>query len=83
MIKDKELIEIITEIIKQQLNIGASDEVQEEDLLQEEYGLDSIKFVKIIILLEEKFDFEFEDEDLLINKFQTINSIKDVIKKRL
>ncbi len=45
-------------------------------------GLDSITFIKTIVALECEFDFEFDDEMLLITKFPTVKSmIEYVISK--
>ena len=37
-----------------------------------EFDLDSINFVKLIIALEAKFGFEFDDDKLLISEFPTV-----------
>lgn len=44
-------------------------------------GMDSLDCVKVIVALENKFDFEFEDEDLAEN-FQSINSITRYISTK-
>ena len=46
-------------------------------------GLDSITFIKIIVALEGEFDFEFEDEMLLITKFPTIKSMIDYVESKI
>ncbi|MDD4165346.1 MAG: amino acid adenylation domain-containing protein [Eubacteriales bacterium] len=43
-------------------------------------GVDSITFIKIVIALESEFDFEFDDEMLLITKFATIKSMIDYVE---
>lgn len=40
-------------------------------------GVDSITFIKIVVALEGEFDFEFDDEMLLITKFPTIKTMLD------
>jgi amino acid adenylation domain-containing protein len=45
-------------------------------------GLDSITFIKIVVALEGQFDFEFDDEMLLITKFPTIRSIIEYVDSR-
>lgn len=37
--------------------------------------LDSITFIKIVVALEGEFDFEFDDEMLLITKFPTTKAM--------
>lgn len=47
-----------------------------------EIGVDSISFIKIIVDLEQKFGFEFDDEMLSFSAFPTIEAmINYVINK--
>lgn len=46
-------------------------------------GIDSVKIIQLVIALEEKFDFEFEDEMLSYQTLRNINSISDYVFKRL
>lgn len=43
-------------------------------------GLDSITFVKIIVALESEFDFDFDDEMLLMAKLPTIRSMIEYVE---
>lgn len=43
-------------------------------------GIDSITFIKIVVALEGEFDFEFDDEMLLITKFPTIKKMIDYVE---
>lgn len=45
-------------------------------------GIDSITFIKLIVALEEEFDFEFDDEMLLVTAFPTIKSMIDYVEKK-
>lgn len=50
----------------------------EEDLVEtklEFAGINSIDFVKIVVDLEEYFEFEFDDEDLDYKKFEYISDV--------
>lgn len=46
-------------------------------------GLDSITFIKIIVALESEFDFEFDDEMLLITKFPTIKAMVEYVESKI
>lgn len=46
-------------------------------------GVDSITFIKIVVALEEEFDFEFDDEMLLIAAFPTIKSLIDYVESKV
>ncbi len=45
-------------------------------------GIDSITFIKIVVALESEFDFEFDDEMLLITKFSTLKSMIDYVESK-
>lgn len=47
-----------------------------------ECGLDSITTIKLIVIIEETFGFEFADEDLLMKNFLTLNAIVDYIYRK-
>ena len=49
----------------------------EDDLL--EYGMDSIRFIQIIVSLEEEFECEVPDSKLILVEMNTINKIYDVL----
>ena len=46
-------------------------------------GVDSITFIKIVVSLEEAFDFEFDDEMLLFAAFPTIRSMIDYVESKV
>lgn len=46
-------------------------------------GLDSITTIELVVKIEEEFNFEFFDEDLLTSNFSTLQAIVDYIDKRL
>lgn len=45
------------------------------------YGLDSISFIKLVVLLEETFNCEVPDSKLLISEMNTVKKILEVIEK--
>ena len=45
------------------------------------YGLDSLKRVELVIILEDKFGINFHDSDLTQSNFETINSIGKLLQK--
>jgi len=44
--------------------------------------LDSITFIKVVVALESEFDFEFDDEMLLITKFPTVMSMVKYVESK-
>ncbi len=46
-------------------------------------GIDSITFISTIVGLESEFDFEFDDEMLLITKFSTLRSMIEYVESKI
>ena len=47
----------------------------------ENYGLDSISAISLIIDIETLFGFEFDDDDLIFSKFNTLEKLLDIVEK--
>ena len=72
--------ETISEMIAQLLSDSLKKKVEVNyatDLI-EEHILDSITFVQLVSLLEEKFDIKFTLFELMIENFRNINLITDM-----
>ena len=69
--------ESVLEIVNSIQDLEVTAEQCDDDLL--ELGLDSIKFIQIIVSLEEAFGCEIPDEKLLIKKMNTVQKIIDVL----
>ena len=75
--------ETISEMIAQLLSDSLKKKVEVNyatDLI-EEHILDSITFVQLVRLLEEKFDIKFTLFELMIENFRNINLITDMVLK--
>lgn len=44
---------------------------------------DSITFIKIIVSLEDKFDFKFDDDMLLFTRFPTFRSMVEYVESKI
>lgn len=76
---DKEKLKnIVTEKVNEVLFEKVSGDVG-EDLFEK--GLDSISFIRIIVLLEDELDIEIEDDDILLENFHSIDMICNLIHK--
>ena len=62
--------------------ISQMDEVN-IDMDFESLNLNSISFITMVVQIESAFDFEFDDEMLLITKFPTVRSIVDYVESKL
>ncbi len=77
----KNIIECLKEIIGDDSVYDLDNIDNNASLLS--IGVNSLNVIKIIILLEAKFDISFEDEDIAMKNWKDINSIISVIKRRL
>jgi len=46
-------------------------------------SLDSITFIQTVVILENEFDFEFDDEKLLITEFPTVKTMIDYVESKV
>ncbi len=69
--------EKVIEIIAANLGVDKSEMVMNDGL--DEAGVDSITFVMIVVELENEFGIEFDDEQLLMEGFSTIESVVDYV----
>ena len=46
-------------------------------------GMDSIEFVEFVILLEEEFDIEFEEDYLNYNQFEKVKDVVEYVRMRI
>ncbi|MCK5708434.1 MAG: acyl carrier protein [Candidatus Aureabacteria bacterium] len=75
---------IIKEILVDEILIAIpEDQLTENDNLVKDLGLDSIQIMELIVILEKKFKFRFEDSDLNYKVFKDILSLANHLKKKL
>ena len=72
------MIEIIEKCIKDMTGV---EEKIDQNINLSAYGLDSLRRVGLVILLEEKFQLTFNDSDLTQKNFDTICSIDKLVRK--
>jgi acyl carrier protein len=67
-------------LVKSILEDTSPDSIDPQRSL-EECGLNSISAISLVVLIEEKYDIIIDDEDLLIEKFNTIDRIIQTVSK--
>ncbi|HEQ9906765.1 TPA: acyl carrier protein [Streptococcus pyogenes] len=75
----------IEKYIKKQIYEISSIKISDHDYNKnlQDMGLDSMQFISLIVSLEEKYNFEFEDDMLVFSKMSSVNSIvKNIIKMK-
>lgn len=76
---EKKIIKILAENFSEDTNI---EQIGLDDDLKT-LGINSITFIKVIVLIESEFGVVFEDENLDFNKFPNLRSIIGYLSKRL
>ena len=66
--------EKVQKILAEQLELDA-DEITMDSSLVEDLGIDSLDFVDIVMSLEDEFDTEFPEEDMV-----GIKTVGDIVK---
>lgn len=74
----QELIELISELFKDK---GFDVNILENVDFIDDFGMDSITFISMVVDLEVHFDIEVPDDMLLVENFSNFNSINDIIMK--
>ncbi len=74
---------ILREILKNNTDITISVEEIDANANLDEYGINSISFIKFIVAIENKFEIEFDDEKLDFKKLSTIKSLVDYITEKM
>ncbi len=72
----QDIIDILKEILEPDIEIVASESLKK-------YGLESISLVRVIVKLEEKYDIEIKEDDLVPENFQTVESICSLMNQYL
>ena len=76
-----DLVREVLDILKE---VGCSiDYVDLHKSLFLEIGIGSLQFVQLLVLIEEKYNFEFESEDLIIDETITPQGIIRIIDKHI
>jgi acyl carrier protein len=78
------IIEQLKQIIAEQLDINVQQEEIEADtpLFEEGLGLDSIAIMAFITLIEEHFNFQFDEDELTMEPFQNLHTLADFVAQR-
>ncbi len=72
--------ETITELIRNVISLDANREIKDDENLID-LGLDSIKTIEIVVELEDGFDIEIDEDDLMLDNFSTISKIIELVKR--
>lgn len=82
-VSEQELCEYVLDILIENGDIKEREKLPLIQLDTDLYsvGMDSLLFIQLIVLLEAVYSIEIDDEDLLIERFSTINKIIHTLEK--
>lgn len=59
-----------------------ADAIQMTHILSE-IGIDSLGFMEVVVCVEEEFDITVADEDLAMERFETVESLRDYVISKM
>lgn len=71
---------VIIELVEKVLNVNLLNDI-EMNLINN--GMDSIKVIQLLVLIEDSFDIEFDDEDLQMKYFISVKEITTLVSKKI
>lgn len=74
------MTEKIIELIKQNCALEENNVTPETKL--KEISLDSLSFISLIVNLEQEFGIEFDDEELNIYEWETVQEIINLVEEK-
>jgi acyl carrier protein len=77
---DEKLDGLLAEVLDKP--IGEIREIPPTQLLSEN-GMDSLGFIRFVVLLEEEFGITIDDSDLLTENFGTLEAVQKTLAKYL
>ncbi|SDN48756.1 acyl carrier protein [Fictibacillus solisalsi] len=46
-------------------------------------GIDSMTFIRLVVEIEDEFDIEIEDEEIVLQNFESVESIVKLVERNL
>lgn len=74
---NKRLGEMISNVLEMEMDQNFYERLSDFSKI----GISSIDFIRIVVMIENEYDFEFMDDDLDQLKFQNIEDLSEYIQK--
>lgn len=74
--------EYILEYLQKNYDIEEQDNINDFNFIESGY-VDSIGLISFIAEIEEKYDIEFSDEEIMTDSFCTIGGLVEIIESKL
>ena len=75
--------EKVREYVRDNAAVSEGIELNDEALIFEEGLFDSMGFMALISFLDEEFDIQPEDNELIVENFESINAIVNYLSEKL
>lgn len=79
----QQILEYIIELFQQYVDDGHDDDKITATSTINQMDLDSVDLIKVILSIEEEFNIEFNDEELLLEKIDSIGDMADFVVGKL
>ena len=79
----KEIKEKLLEIIEEEVPNVLAENLDTSASLVDEYDVDSVSLIKVIVDAESAFGVKFDDRELALNKYENFDDVIDVIENKL
>ena len=79
----KEIKEKLLEIIEEEVPNVLAENLDTSASLVDEYDVDSVSLIKVIVDAEDAFGVKFDDRELALNKYENFDDMIDVIENKL
>ena len=76
-------IEAIREFIIKKFLYGKGERLKEDTSLVDEGIIDSLGILELVSFLEETFEIQFDDEEIVAENLENLKSIVDLVKRKL
>lgn len=81
---DKEQIKgKLLEVVEDVMPEVDTDNINMEASLTDDYDVNSVSMIRMLVELEDKFGVEYDDNELAIYKYATFDDVVDSIEKKL
>jgi acyl carrier protein len=77
------ITDVLKEFISQELAYGEDLKVEEHSDLLEKGIIDSVSLVRLVSFLEERYNIEIQDEDLIPTSFRSPRTIEALVTRYL
>jgi len=77
----EKIIQILSTYLKSELDVEFTSDLLNSQI--QDVGINSITYIKLLVTFENEFDFEFDDEILVITAFPTIQEMIEYISEKI